>query len=290
MDTIFTIRNISNDASTANISDFGAHVIDWAPAGQSSVVWRPKALQLTPTHAIRGGVPVIFPWFAKGYEYGQTANKNPKHGPARTTIWRYDTTSPSDQTIRYTLDSTSLSPNALAQLNAGDTPRFHAVYEVTAAAELDMTLTVTNDGDEALTYENALHTYFHVDDVEDTELRGLAGTHYLDATQPGMPECVQNDDTVTFNGETVDRIYLAHHDVTLHDPRLRRDIIIRPQGSDQTVVWNPGAHDGNALGDIAPGEWRNFVCVEAVSCRDHAVVLQPGESHTLRQTIAVIEL
>ncbi|WP_125981886.1 D-hexose-6-phosphate mutarotase [Bifidobacterium goeldii] len=290
MDTTFIIRSIRNDAGSASMSDFGAHLITWAPTGQPNVVWQPKAIYLNPARAIRGGVPIIFPWFSKGYENGHTAAKTPKHGPARTTPWHRDDSVPSDSGVRYTLNSSDLAAETLAQLNSGDQPNFHAVFEVTVGGQLDMALTVVNDGEETLTYENALHTYFHVGNVEQVRLQGLAGAHYLDNAQPGLPECVQADEPVTFAGETVDRIYYATNALRLEDPQLHRTIVITPSGNAQTVVWNPGAVAGDALGDVEAGEWRDFVCVEAASCRDRSVVLQPGESHTLRQTIAVEQL
>ena len=63
MNNTFTIRDIVNEDATASVSDYGAHVLSWAPAGEQAVVWRPKAIYLKEGTAIRGGVPIIFPWF-----------------------------------------------------------------------------------------------------------------------------------------------------------------------------------------------------------------------------------
>lgn len=75
-----TIRDIVNEDATASVSDYGAHVLSWAPAGEQAVVWRPKAIHLKEGTAIRGGVPIIFPWFNSGFEGGHVASKKPKHG------------------------------------------------------------------------------------------------------------------------------------------------------------------------------------------------------------------
>ena len=53
-------------------------------------------------------------------------------------------------------------------------------------------------------------------------------------------------------------------------------------------VWNPGERKGDALTDLAAGEWRQFVCVEAAAVGERAVTLAPGTSHTLRTRIEVV--
>ena len=88
MITSFTIRNVANEDGAAQISDFGAHVLSWTPAGGHPAVWQPKAVYLG--KPIRGGVPVVLPWFALGFEHGEIAGKKPKHGFARTTVWHVD--------------------------------------------------------------------------------------------------------------------------------------------------------------------------------------------------------
>ena len=64
MITTFTIRNVANEDGAAQISDFGAHVLSRTPAGGHPAVWQPKAVYLG--EPIRGGVPVVLPWFALG--------------------------------------------------------------------------------------------------------------------------------------------------------------------------------------------------------------------------------
>lgn len=109
---------------------------------------------------------------------------------------------------------------------------------------------------------------------------------YLDTVLDGDPRCSQGDEPVTFQG-MVDRIYYSTDTLELRDPVLQRTIIVAKQGAAQTVVWNPGEQAGNAIGDLSDGEWRGFVCVEAVNNRDCAVVVPPHDSHTLQQTLSV---
>lgn len=162
MSSTFTIRDIVNEDATASVSDYGAHVLSWAPAGEQAVVWRPKAIHLKEGTAIRGGVPIIFPWFNSGFEGGHVASKKPKHGFARNSFWHYDKEGSSDALLRYTLDSSEINADILSQFVSGPNPQFHAVYTIEVGCELTMSLTVYNDGDEPLSYEEALHTYLQV--------------------------------------------------------------------------------------------------------------------------------
>ena len=124
MTTTFTIRNVANEDGAVQISDFGAHVLSWTPAGGHPAVWQPKAVYLG--RPIRGGVPVVFPWFALGFEHGEIAGKKPKHGFARTTVWHVDEGATDDRRIRYTLSDADATPELLAPLHSGASPRFHA--------------------------------------------------------------------------------------------------------------------------------------------------------------------
>lgn len=286
----FLLRDVVNADSSASISDYGAHVLTWTPAGQPPVIWRPAAVQLHEGTAIRGGVPIIFPWFNTGWDGGRPVSKKPKHGFGRVSFWAFDETAVTDRHVRYTLDSADFGDDLLAQLNSGDHPRFHATYDVEIGERIAMTLTVTNDGDEPLTYEAALHTYLHVGDVERIAVHGLESCDYLDNTQPGVPHCPATGEPITFDG-MVDRTYLrgdeADAPIAIDDPVLGRTIEIINAGAPQAVVWNPGQAAGDAMGDLAVGEWRGFVCVEAVARLDRSVTLAPGQTHTLSQTLSV---
>ncbi|OZG57681.1 D-hexose-6-phosphate mutarotase [Bifidobacterium tissieri] len=294
MNDCFISRDFVNDDANATISDYGAHVLEWAPNGQPSVLWHPKAVHLSAGTAIRGGIPVIFPWFNSGFVDGHIASKNPKHGFGRISFWHYDKDTSTDAFARYTLDSADGHPDWLATLS-GSTERpaaFNATYEVHCGAEFQASLTVTNTGDMPFIYESALHTYFAIGDIEHVQVSGLEGTEFLDTTLDDDPKRVQADEPITFDGNMVDRIYFAggenRHDVVrILDERLGRMITVGKSGSKNTVVWNPGEDAGNAIGDMEAGEWRSFVCVEAANCRDNATTLNPGESATLSQTIHV---
>src|SRR5580692_10596 len=74
---------ISTPTADADLYLQGAHVTHWTPRGQRPVLFvSPKSL-FTPGKAIRGGVPIIFPWFGPRSD----GKPGPSHGFARTMEW-----------------------------------------------------------------------------------------------------------------------------------------------------------------------------------------------------------
>src|SRR5262245_37710636 len=64
----------------------GAHVTSWKPTGRDEVLFLSSRSRWEQGHAIRGGVPICFPWFG-----GKADDpKAPAHGFARTTVWHLE--------------------------------------------------------------------------------------------------------------------------------------------------------------------------------------------------------
>jgi D-hexose-6-phosphate mutarotase len=269
---------VETDGCRARLTPYGAHVCEWTPAGQTSSVLflSPRAI-FAPGSAIRGGVPVCFPWFAAH----ATDARKPAHGFARTTLWRMGdvTREPSgDVTITFHL-------TADAGTRALWTTDFAASLTVSLGTTLSMTFEVENRSATATTCEMALHTYLTVGDAAETTVSGLEPTRYLDKVD-GMREKEPSGAPVTFTGE-VDRIYVdTTAACTIEDPILSRKIRIEKSGSLTTVVWNPGPEKGPAVRDLGDA-WRNFVCVETAACRPRAVDLAPRARHKMGAVISV---
>lgn len=286
MDNDVNLRTLVNDGGSAVISDYGAHLLRWAPAGQPDVVWTPSTWRIEPGKPLGGGVPICFPWFGPGFAHGRQLAITPSHGFARVRRWTLDEEGFTDDRVRYVMDSERLTDGEVPWLDDEPEARFRATYDVHAADTLTMSLTVVNTGDVPMSYEAALHSYLHVGDVSDAGLVGLRGAPYLDATETGFPPRLQEPEAVTFGERPVDRVYYSDSSVQLRDAVLGRVVYIVKSGSPQTVVWNPGK-EGDHMRCARPGEWRGFVAVEAAACRDRGVTLAPGESHTLSQTLSV---
>lgn len=60
MDNDVNLRTLVNDGGSAVISDYGAHLLRWAPAGQPDVVWTPSTWRIEPGKPLGGGVRSAF--------------------------------------------------------------------------------------------------------------------------------------------------------------------------------------------------------------------------------------
>jgi glucose-6-phosphate 1-epimerase len=267
---------ISTPLAQAEVYRHGAHVALWTPCGHKPVLFLSSRTLLEPGKAIRGGVPVIFPWFGPRSD----GKPGPAHGFARTSLWTVDSTH---------IDETGLAEIVLS-LAPDDHSRelgfdaFHARFTVRIGKELHMELEVSNRGEKPLVFEEALHTYFCVSDVRDIAIHGLEGTTYIDKTD-AFARKVRPAEPIRFTKET-DQVHVnTEAACTIEDPGWGRRIVIEKTGSRSTVVWNPWVAKTSALPDMAPDEWTGFVCVETANAGENAVTLETGGSH--RMTVAL---
>jgi D-hexose-6-phosphate mutarotase len=267
---------VTTPRATAHVYLHGGHVTHYHPRGQGPVLFLSARSAFAPGQAIRGGVPVVFPWF--GARAGDPGA--PAHGFARTAAWDVEAVTPAPDG----------SVAVLLRLDASETTRvlwphgFVVRYRVGIGAALDLALGVQNTSTEAFRFEAALHTYLAVGDVREVSVRGLEATPYIDKVD-GMRRKVEGRAAVRLGGET-DRVYLGTRaGCIVDDPAGGRRLIVDKRGSETTVVWNPWAEKVRGMADLGADEWLRFLCVETASVADHAVALGPGGRHELRASI-----
>jgi glucose-6-phosphate 1-epimerase len=271
---------ISTPAASGHVYLHGAHVTHYQPANQQPVLFLSSRSQFTTKKSIRGGVPICFPWFAAGKDDAAPIF----HGFARTAEWSVSSVGPTDDGVELSLSLTS--DDNTKSLWPYD---FRARYTVRIGARLQLALEISNTGSKAFEFEEALHTYFQVADIRRAQISGLNGTHYLDKTQ-GMKNVPQDEEAVTFSGET-DRIYLRTRSLCVaHDPAGERNIVVGNIASSTTVVWNPWSDKARDMADMGPDEWTKMLCIETCNVKDAAVTLQPGQSHTMTAIIGAENL
>ncbi len=257
------------DASgaTALVALHGAHVLSWTTADGEERLFLGERARFDGRSAIRGGVPVIFPQFSE-------RGSGPRHGFARTLPWRFVEAGGRATFELAGSECTAHWPHAFVA-------RLHVAL---AASSLTLALDVENTGEGPFDFTAALHTYLRVDALEATTLAGLQGCDYEDSAAGGILRREDNYE-LRFDGET-DRVY---NDVvaplTLRDGT--RELAIEQDGFPDAVVWNPGAALAATLGDLAPDDYRRFVCVEAGAVLQ-PVRLEPGERWSGTQTLNAI--
>ena len=144
---------------------------------------------------------------------------------------------------------------------------------------------MTNTGSTPLRFEEALHAYFRVADVEEVRIRGLDGVAYLDKTDKDLRKTQAGDIIIT--SET-DRVYLdTQGPIELEDPTLGRRIRLEKSNSSNTVVWNPWVDKAKALPDLGDREWKQMVCIEGSNAGSAVVNLPSGAQHVMREDIRV---
>lgn len=260
---------ITTPWSTAEVYLHGAHITHFQKRGEPPLLFLSQCSRFDAEHPIRGGIPIIFPWF------GRPAGQTQQHGFARVRDWELsEVVSPADGSVTLRLQLPEGG-------EAADCAACALEYVVTVSDTLSAELRVTNKSGRELSFENCLHTYFAVGDIQAAKVTGLKGVDYLN--QPtSFSRHTETADAIRF-GEEVDRIYLATgHPVEIYDDSMRRVVLIEKEGSNSTVVWNPWMAKAKAMPDYGDEEYKEMICVESGNVATDKVVLGPGQTSRLK--------
>jgi glucose-6-phosphate 1-epimerase len=258
-----TQLSITSDAANATLYPHGGHVTHFQTRSGEPLLWVSAASRFAAGQAIRGGVPIVFPWF--GARQGDP--DAPAHGLVRTAPW---------------------AVTAVAQLDDGrvrvalhiDVAQFRVVYQVTVGHQLGLEMTVTNTSRQEASFEQALHTYLAVGDVRQIRVGGLQGATFIDKVD-AFQRKTQPREPVTFAGE-VDSVYLdTEATVRVEDPLWGRTVVVEKTGSQSTVVWNPWIAKSKKMSDFGDDEWPGMVCIETANVADNTIRLAPGAEATM---------
>lgn len=258
---------VLSDWSTAEIYLHGAHVTHFQKTGEPPLLFMSDKSRYQNDSPIRGGIPIILPWF--GNREG-----HPAHGFARVQNWELTKAAENQGVV--TLHFTMPPPAA-----AEEFPPFEVEYIVTVAQTLTCDLLITNKSPEPFTFEDCLHTYFQIGDINQVTVTGLKGADYLDQMENFVRKKETNEHIKIIN-ET-DRIYLnTESAVEIHDPSLNRRIKIEKMGSKSTVLWNPWIEKSKRMPDFGDEEFHKMVCVESCNVSENKRILAPGQTSSLR--------
>jgi glucose-6-phosphate 1-epimerase len=265
--------NITTPAATATVYLQGAHLAEWQPTGHEPVLFLSRKSEFVSGKAIRGGVPISFPWFAARHD----GKAGPSHGFARIQDWTLAFAALSGEDLHLTF---TLAPTQLSRDLGFD--QFRVAFQITIGRSLTMQLTVANDAETPLIFEEALHTYFAVADVHDVTLTGLEPTTFVDKTDNMIAKPAANA-PLTFASAT-DRLYPnTAATCVIHDKLAKREIAIAKTNSNTTVVFNPW----KGMADMGDDQWHEMLCVETVNAAANAITLASGASHTMQARISV---
>jgi glucose-6-phosphate 1-epimerase len=265
------VVEIGAAAATAEVALQGAQLLSFVPRGGRDWLWVSERARWAPGAALRGGIPICFPWFGAH----PTQPSLPAHGFARTRPWGLDGVQEIGDRVR--VDLALASDEATLALFPHP---FAARLEITVGDDLGLAFEVSNPGDAPLSFEVALHSYLAVADLEQIAIEGLGGCPFVDKVAGGARRR-EGDAPLRIAGE-VDRVYESEGPVTLIDPAGGRSLRLESAGAGSTVVWNPAAAKTATLADMAPDGFRRFVCVETGAIGAHRVTVGPGQMHRLK--------
>lgn len=221
----------------------GAQLIAWQPSGEQPVIWLSEKTAWTPGKAIRGGVPICWPWFGPAGE--------PAHGFARTMPWTLSAHDENDESVMLTL-----------VLNSNEQTKKYWPHDFTLFARFRFAgrceIELEAHGDFEATA--ALHSYFCVADIAGVEVSGL-GNSFIDKVNNGT-EGRSESGKQTYPDRT-DRIHTRPEDCSvITDGAGKRALEVHHHYQSDVVTWNPGPALSCSMGDMANEGYKTMVCVE----------------------------
>jgi aldose 1-epimerase len=249
------VLHLQHAIGSAKIALQGAHLFSWQPVQcQQDVLWLSEIEPFETGTAIRGGVPICYPWFGNA--------GTPAHGFARTSLWQL-----SDYEIR--TDKVRLVFSLFSALNI-----------VLAKVEMQFSeqceLRFTHYGDSAMkNVQVALHSYFNVADINRTQIANLPTECFNSLSQ--SQEVVPSPRAIR---ENVDCIYTALQQPTeVHDIGNHRIINIEHLNAGNVVLWNPWH---KTTSNMTENGYQTMVCVETARIDEY---LQTGETVAVRLSV-----
>lgn len=265
---------LDNGIWSLALSTYGGQLLKARHSSSAQdVIFLGKKASAAKGQAIRGGVPVCWPWFGASPIPGR-----PIQGFARTARWEVKEIE--KDFIRMELPSAAVPPELV------DFP-FELFTELRLTDELELRLGMKNCGTSIAEISCALHTYFAVSDCEKIRVTGVEDSPF---TVKGGPEQLPEKEELRIQGE-ICRLYCPQSSaVTISDPGWQRKIIVSKENSNSTLVWNPGAERCAQISDLEDGEFHDFLCVECNRAGKDLLTLPPGAGYDIVQKIKVVPL
>jgi len=264
----FAYLEIENRQAKAKIALQGAHIFEYTKEGEASLLWLSQKSLFENNKAIRGGIPVCFPWFGKN----DKGKDLPQHGFARTMIW--------DVVLQEDLDECTTHIVLRLESNAATKKMwnydFHVELDFLIGKQLQVSMHIKNCSTIPFDVTTALHTYFKISNINKVLLDGLSHNQYYDALTKKRGT---HQDSTGFSQE-VDRIYYAVPNKIYLQDEMRK-VEIESFGAHSLVVWNPWIEKSKHMRDMTPDGYKTMLCLETANAGDDIVTIHPNQSHKI---------
>lgn len=262
---------IAGEHATGEICLYGGHVLHWQPNGEREVFWLSDDATYTSGTAIRGGIPLCWPWFGPH----QKGDVKGNHGFARNSIWQLASAELTEQGAIIEITLQGENQHALWPES------FTLKQSIFIGKTFSQRLAITNHANHAVEYSCAIHSYFSVSNPENCQVPVLERSAFDDkitqcSEQPqALPNCVG----------PLDRIYYNEQVAELIDNEWQRKIVVTPVDTKQWVLWNPGTEVADNMADVHSGGEQEYVCLEAANTIWRSI--EAGETAVIGQDINV---
>ncbi|MEK5771221.1 D-hexose-6-phosphate mutarotase [Acinetobacter variabilis] len=260
------ILHIRNDYCEAEISLQGAQVLKFfSKKLNKDLLWLSELNQYQQGKAIRGGIPLCFPWFG-----GHPTDANlPAHGFARNKVWQLK-------------DITEEVTGHHVLLELTDSEATHRYWDyafklemlIHCGEQLQLEFKLNNLDERSFEFTFAWHSYFPVE-TQIAQVKSLQGLSYIDQLDQNQQK-VQKEDSIGFTSE-LDRIYPETSGKFTLFQNHSEQINIQSTAK-SAVIWNPWIEKAKRLGDMHDDAWREFICVETGQIATQKVQLAAGQS------------
>lgn len=267
------IMQVENQHARLQISLFAGHILSFIPKHDGRErLWISDKAKYDGFTPIRGGIPICWPWFGAAPEQLATRfGALPSHGIVRTCDWQVSDLIETPEETQITL-----SPNIAKTFN--DLTSLSIELHIVVGKQLSVSIKTTNPSREPVPFFAALHSYFAVRDINQTEIIGIQ-RDYADKLKAGSIHPAPSPYKIS---EEVDRVHLGE------SPQISIAFqgsvtSVQSTGSDSIVVWNPWQRRSNEIADMLDDGYKTMLCIE--TARTQPNMLPPATTHTLTQTI-----
>ena len=270
------LLSIEHEYCSAQISLYAGQVLSYKPTGERELFWLSKDSLFESGKAIRGGIPLCWPWFGEN-DKQTTQQKAGNHGFARQVTWQLTAISADETAVYLSLTFQGENQHPLWPYKC------QLQQDFILGKEFKQSLIMTNLANEPVEYTGALHSYFYVSNPEHVVIDTLEGIAFDDK----LTGLKQNITPLSNCQGPIDRIYHSGKMMVLHDKAWQREVEIDSNTS-QWVLWNPGTQTANAMADIHTGGEQEFVCLEAANTRWQQI--KAGQTASMYQHIKINSL
>ncbi len=255
------------------ISLYGGQVLTYRVLGFQDTLWMSPLAEFEDGKAIRGGIPICWPWFGSCGEPGSRS-----HGFARYQPWYVVGSQYSEDLTEVTIGLASNDETRKLWPH-----EFELELKIQLSMKLTLTLTSKNTGETSFCVTEGFHPYLRVKDSARVTVRGIDGCEFYDTEEPEKGDKrVFVGDCKIERGSKVFRV--GKPEYALIDPDLRRAIAMVSRGTKKLIVWNPG--EGTSFSGLADDDYKRFACVEPSTLfRPDGYEMKPGDTHEMLMAV-----